>query len=47
MITKMMAALDGDGFDLMMEKVLKTMSYIMFIGCFPYFLYVTVRFLAS
>ncbi|ARW07139.1 hypothetical protein [Bacillus atrophaeus] len=47
MITKMMAALDGDGFDLMMEKVLKIMSYIMLIGCFPYFLYVTVRFLAS
>ncbi|MFN2745709.1 MULTISPECIES: hypothetical protein [Bacillus] len=39
MIQKMIAALDGDGFDLMLEKVLKVMFGFILFGCFPYFLY--------
>ncbi|RDY88917.1 hypothetical protein C3733_09415 [Bacillus amyloliquefaciens] len=47
MMTKMMALLDGDGFDIVLEKVLKGMSFVIFAGCLPWFLYVTVRFFAG
>ncbi|MDN4142189.1 hypothetical protein QWT70_13655 [Bacillus velezensis] len=47
MMTKMMVLLDGDGFDIVLEKVLKGMSFVIFAGCLPWFLYVTVRFFAG
>ncbi|MGN9865096.1 hypothetical protein [Bacillus swezeyi] len=39
MIQKTIEAIDGDGFDLMLERVLKAMFGIILFGCFPYFLY--------
>ena len=29
--------LDGDGFDIVLEKVLKGMSFVIFAGCLPWF----------
>ncbi|UQZ46372.1 hypothetical protein M1D69_10090 [Bacillus sp. PK3-037] len=43
MIAKMMEALDGERFDMVMEKTLKGMTHVMMWGCLPYFLYVIIR----
>ncbi|ASB88822.1 hypothetical protein OZL92_05030 [Bacillus sonorensis] len=40
MIRKAIEAIDGDGFDLALAKILRVMSGLIFFGCFPYFLYV-------
>ncbi|TWL63933.1 hypothetical protein CHCC15320_3515 [Bacillus licheniformis] len=39
MIQKTLGALDGEGFDLVLGKVLKAMFALIVFGCFPYFLY--------
>ncbi|MDA1475363.1 hypothetical protein [Bacillus changyiensis] len=39
MIQKTIEMLDGDCFDLLMEKVLKVMFGLIMCGCFPYFLF--------
>ncbi|MDA7025687.1 hypothetical protein PJ311_03550 [Bacillus sp. CLL-7-23] len=39
MIRKMIEMLDGECFDLLMEKVLKVMFGLIMCGCFPYFLF--------
>ncbi|MGF7532919.1 hypothetical protein AAGG74_04100 [Bacillus mexicanus] len=47
MIAKMMEALDGDRFDILMEKTLKKMTHVMIWGCLPYFLYVLICLFAN
>lgn len=44
MMMKMMVLLDGDGFDIVLEKVLKGMLFVIFVGCLFWFLYVIVCF---
>ncbi|MEC1472979.1 hypothetical protein P9D31_11600 [Bacillus haynesii] len=39
MIQKTLEALDGEGFDLVLGKVLTAMFALIVFGCFPYFLY--------
>ncbi|MCY7781084.1 hypothetical protein P9D36_12675 [Bacillus haynesii] len=39
MIQKTLEVLDGEGFDLVLGKVLKAMFALIVFGCFPYFLY--------
>ncbi len=38
MIAKMMEALDGERFDIIMEKTLKGMTRVMIWGCLPFFI---------